>query len=778
MKKILLICTLRKVAHVCALPCGTMSPKWTFMAVCLLAGAWLLEGADMNRMEHGPFVSWTIGTEPLTYKGVAVKVASDPPAVLLFDTDLMRVSAAWTGGFLNWRPQRDGLEHWPTPDGPFHFVNDAGPGWSRTGTFEDPRPLPYGPVPEDWARHQGIYLHGNQVLFSYTVGECKALELPGFSSVPGLAIFTRAFNLSESADFLSLRVLRVPDGEITFQLNRSADFKGHLRVEGAGEERLVGFEGIPAGADWKIVDRHLCLELPPMQEPVRFRLAIGPVLREASPQFERAFTDYVQGMPPSPDLDELRRPGPPRWLPVLETEAAVGNEEGPFAVDTLTLPETNPWNSWLRLTGLDFLPDGRAVVSSVSGDVWLVSGIAERLGTLGWKRFATGLNQPLGVKIVEDRIYVIGRDQVTLLHDLNGDGEADYYENFNNQTMAAENFHEFTMNLETDSKGNFYFSKGTPWPPTRDGRLVPFTPHNGVLFQLSPDGRRLAVFATGLRYPNGLAISPEDEIIYTDNEGNWVPTSVLHRIRRDGFYGFKPSAHRPEVPEQFEPPITWIPHAVDNSPGSPIWVASDQWGPLKGKVLLTSYGKGTLSLALSETVDGRVQGGFLNLPLQFQSGIMRGRFHSDGHLYLCGMRSWQSAGIRFGAFHRVRYTGRPLHLPLELNVKPHGIQLRFSDELNAEEATDVENYSIEQWNYRWIERYGSPLYSVKNPDREGPDPVEIRSVRLSPDRKMVFLEIPELQPVMQMRIAYILEAADGTEMRHQIYNTIHKLPSE
>jgi glucose/arabinose dehydrogenase len=779
MKTILLNCGPRKLARAAIIPrCGTMRAKWTLMAVCLLAGAGLLRSADLNRMDHGPFVSWTIDTDPLTYKGIAVRVNSDPPAVLLFDTDLLRVSAAWTGGFLRWHPHRDGLERWPTPVGSFHFINEAGPGWSRTGTFEDPRPLPHGPVPEDWARHQGLYLHGNQVLLSHTVGECQVLELPGFAQVQDQPIFTRAFNLSASADSLSLRILRVPDGVVTFQENRASNSKGHLRVQGPGEERLIGFDGIPAGANWRIANRHLCLELPPLRQPLRFRLAIGPALRDANSRLEPAFAAYIQGMPPLPDLDELRRPGPPRWLPVLETQAATGTEEGPFAVDTLTLPETNPWNSWLRLTGLDFLSDGRAVVTSVSGDVWLVSGIAENLGTLRWKRFATGLNQPLGIKIVEDRIYVAGRDQITLLHDANGDGEADYYENFNNQTMAGENFHEFTMNLETDSRGNFYFSKGTPWPPARDGRLVPFTPHNGVLFQLSPDGRRLAVFATGLRYPNGLAISPSDEILYTDNEGNWVPTSVLHRIRPNGFYGFQPSVHRPEMPEKFEPPITWLPHAVDNSPGSPIFVTSDQWGPLKGSVLLTSYGKGTLSLVLNETVDGRQQGGFLNLPLQFQSGIMRGRFHSDGHLYLCGMRSWQSAGIRFGAFHRVRSTGRPLHLPLALNVKRNGIQLRFSDELNPEEAADVENYSIEQWNYRWIERYGSPAFSVKNPDQEGSDPVAIRSVRLSPDRKTVLLEVPDLQPVMQMRIAYILEAADGTEMRHQIYNTIHRVPPE
>ena len=66
-------------------------------------------------MNHGPFVSSTIATEPVTEKAIAVKVNEQASAVMAFDTDLLRVSAAWTGGFLNWYAARDGLQNWPTP---------------------------------------------------------------------------------------------------------------------------------------------------------------------------------------------------------------------------------------------------------------------------------------------------------------------------------------------------------------------------------------------------------------------------------------------------------------------------------------------------------------------------------------------------------------------------------------------------------------------------------------------------------------------------------------
>ena len=741
----------------------------------------------MNQMDHGPFASTTITSDPLSpgsimaYKGVAVKVGDETThATMVFDTDLLRVAGAWTGGFLHWYDARTSLQEFPSPAGFSHFTTSHGPGWTRTGRFRDPRRWPYGPLPKDWARYNGLYVHGDQVVFSYTVGRSQLLELFGFNMAQGQPIFTRTFNLEQTEESLSLRLLHAPEGSsTTLEIEAIAPAKGYVLVRVGGASRLVGFQGLPEAATWRIENHHLILDLPALQEPLQFELSIGPVLTGTDSKYMEA---HLQQAPASvQNLAEFLQPGPGRWEPV-ETQAVTGTSEGPFAVDEITLPLQNPWNSYLRLAGVDFLSDGRAAVASLSGDVWLVSGIGQALGTLGWQRFATGLNQPLGLKVVQDKIYVTGRDQITRLHDRNADGEADFYENFNNEVMAATNFHAFTLNLETDSEGNFYFSKATPWPPQVRGegppRAAEITPHHGVLFKLSPDGQDLEIVATGLRNPNGMAISPDDVIVYPDNQGNWVPTSNVIRIKEGGFHGFVPSAHSAKIPENPVEPVVWIPHFVDNSPGSPVWITSEAWpDALKGGLMLTSYGRANLSLMLTEEIDGVMQGGVLNLPLEFKSGTMRARFHKDGHLYIVGMTSWQSIGQDAGSFHRVRYTGQPLYAPVALHVKSNGLQLRFSDVLDPAEATQVSNYAIEQWNYRWMENYGSPLYSVKNPDQQGTDDVEIRSAQLSEDHKTVFLEIPDIQPVMAMSITYTLNAADGTEMHHELYNTINRVPA-
>ena len=49
----------------------------------------------------------------------------------------------------------------------------------------------------------------------------------------------------------------------------------------------------------------------------------------------------------------------------------------------------------------------------------------------------------------------------------------------------------------------------------------------------------------------------------------------------------------------------------------------------------------------------------------------------------------------------------------------------------------------------------------------------MKSATLSEDGKTVTLKIDNLQPVMQMKIAYNLKAADGAKVQNAIYNTIN-----
>jgi len=308
----------------------------------------------------------------------------------------------------------------------------------------------------------------------------------------------------------------------------------------------------------------------------------------------------------------------------------------------------------------------------------------------------------------------------------------------------------------------------------------PLSEHNGGIFKISKDGSKFEVFATGVRAPNGIGVGPKGEITNGDNQGTWVPTSYIHFAKPGEFIEVPDLAHRGETPpDKYGTHLCWIPYNLDNSNGGQTWVTSDKWGPLKGNLLYLSYGKCTLFNVLQERVDGVPQGGVVQFPFKFDTGTMRARFSpTDGQLYVTGLKGWQTSGAKDSALQRVRYTGKPAYFPNELHVTDKGISITFTGPVETGTAGDVGNYSIEQWNYRWTKEYGSAEYKVSDPEQKGHDPVEIKSVKVSDDRKTVFLEVPGLQPVMQQKITMNINAEDGTALPKEIAHTINIVPTE
>ena len=130
-----------------------------------------------------------------------------------------------------------------------------------------------------------------------------------------------------------------------------------------------------------------------------------------------------------------------------------------------------------------------------------------------------------------------------------------------------------------------------------------------------------------------------------------------------------------------------------------------------------------------------------------------------------------------GALQRVRTTGKKIYLPVGLNALKSGVRLTFLEPL-SDAAAEPGNWSASRWNYLWSKEYGSPHFSVENPKKQGEDRLEIKAATLSADRRSVVLEIDDMKPVMQMKIGYTVEAADGTPVKGAVYHTIHVLSAD
>lgn len=449
-------------------------------------------------------------------------------------------------------------------------------------------------------------------------------------------------------------------------------------------------------------------------------------------------------------LVTLTKGGSPRWPQILETKGELGKGK-PYAVDTITVPFANPWKAPMFIGDHDFAQDGTAYLCTMQGDVWRVTGLDDKLDKLQWKRYASGLHQALGLRVIDGLVHVLGRDQITRLKDVNNDGEADAYECVSNAYLTSVAGHDFVCGLERDRDGNFLTSSGP----------------QGIL-KIEPDGKTVEVIATGFRNPDGLGLMPDGAITIPSSEGEWTPSSMVSEIRPGGHYGYKGpiDGKTPDLP------LVYLPRGLDNSSGGQTFVPDDRWGPLKGLAIHTSFGAGTHFLLLRDKVDGQPQGAIVPLPGDFRSGVHRARFNpKDGQLYLSGMSGWGTYTRDDGCFQRVRYTGDPVQIPVAVHAHENGMFVSFSRPIDRSIAENVREQFAQAWNYRYGAAYGSPEMSSRHPGVAGHDPVTIRAAHVLEDGKSFFLEMPDLQPVNTLQLHLRVDANEARD----IFATIHKL---
>ena len=284
----------------------------------------------------------------------------------------------------------------------------------------------------------------------------------------------------------------------------------------------------------------------------------GKFVRVVAPTSEHPLKDALNG-------------GPAQWPQEFKVQGDLGSNE-PYALDTIPLPFDNPWKALLFIGDHDFLPDGSALLCTMQGDVWRVSGLDDKLQTVTWRRFASGLHQPLGLVVHDGQAYVLGRDQITRLHDLNHDGEADFYECFSNRMTTSPSGHDYTCGLMRDREGRFYTAS------SKQG-----------LIRISADGKNTEVLATGFRNPDGIGIARDGALTVPSSEGEWTPASMICLVKPQDKgsmpsnssmphfgYGGPQSGRIPDLP------LVYLPRGLDNSSGGQVDSAGRSLGADEG----------------------------------------------------------------------------------------------------------------------------------------------------------------------------------------------------
>lgn len=425
------------------------------------------------------------------------------------------------------------------------------------------------------------------------------------------------------------------------------------------------------------------------------------------------------------------------------------SEEDYYRMVTLPIPE----GIMLEVGGMTSLPDGRLAVSTRRGDVWFVSNPymqASRQPT--FKRFATGLHEPLGLLYrtagpYKGEIFATQRGEVTRLIDTDGDEVADEYRSFYKWPLSG-NYHQYSYGPVTLPDGDMVITLNLDWI----GKGASQSKWRGWMLKLNDKGE-MTPWATGLRSPAGFGVLRDGSIFYGENQGDWVGSGRVTHLEKGDFAGNpaglrwsgeegSPLTLKPEdVPSTGKPmhevaktvqhlkePAVWFPHTLMGISTSDIRedTTAGAFGPFAGQLFVGDQGHSKVMRMSLEKVAGKWQGACYPFREGFQSGIIRLLWGQDGSMFV-GMtsRGWAATGKSPFGLQRLVWTGK---IPFEMKTitsKPDGFLVTFTMPVDRKTGEDPASYSLNSFTYKYHSTYGSPIEDART--------VPIRGIILSSD---------------------------------------------
>lgn len=474
--------------------------------------------------------------------------------------------------------------------------------------------------------------------------------------------------------------------------------------------------------------------------------------------------------------------------PLAAQDPGEGRPDYPYRVEQITTPpEQMPATG-----GVDFLPDGRLVSVFHHGEILIYDP-----ATAEWSVFATGLHDPLGVVVVNERELIVGqRPEVTRLVDTDGDGKADLFETISDAFGMSGNYAEFLHGPIMDTDGSLYFSlntasnngpvrpiiRGSYSPRGRIGRMFSAVDYRGWVMKITPDGETIP-WASGFRSPNGLALDRDGNLFVTDNQGDWLGTSKLFHVQPGEWHGHPPSLAWEEgidiIPLAIPVPvldrmrvkeIVQFPNSVlANSPTQPIFdYTGGKFGPFEGQMFVGEMNHPVIVRVMLEEVNKQLQGAVAPFiegePLRLGSNRMA--FAPDGSLWV-GHTDHGWLGDK--GITRIEWTGEMPVDVLTMNLTRNGFDLTFTKPIDRQVASQLATYAFERYYYEYSINYGSPQHDKQ--------PVSVERVSVSDDGLRVSLELEELVPgyVYELNFQGLVDA-QGTPMANtRIYYTLNQL---
>jgi mono/diheme cytochrome c family protein len=467
-----------------------------------------------------------------------------------------------------------------------------------------------------------------------------------------------------------------------------------------------------------------------------------------------------------------------------------------YRIESYLPPKDNYARAQLfEALGIVVAEDDTLVVATRTAGIW-------RLVNGEWRLFAEGIFDSLGV-VAEDKkglTLVVGQKaELTRISDTNGDGLADLFETLYDAHSYHGNYHTYLHGPTRGKDGAFYFGLNLAHADTAiykaGGTYMGATGgFSGWAIRVTPSGDS-ELWANGLRSPAGIATGPDGRIWYADNQGEFVSTSKMFVLRKNGFYGHpaglvdlpgmvpdSPEIAWSAVSDKREKPVILFPHnLVANSPGNPAWDNTNgRFGLFGSQIFIGDQTQSNLLRVVTEFVNGIEQGVVIPFADGLESGVMRPIFLPDGSLLLGQTgRGWQAKGGHVASLQRIIWDGKTRSQDIyKVSAIPDGFSIELSEPLAGawDETKWQDTVAVRSWVYRDAPDYGSEMLDEKD------EP--LTKAALSEDRKTLTLKLAstdqaQVHPQQTARVYHLqlrnLHKTNNARVLNAFY-TLHTFP--
>lgn len=431
----------------------------------------------------------------------------------------------------------------------------------------------------------------------------------------------------------------------------------------------------------------------------------------------------------------------------------------------------HPENFNVRVSGMDFLPDGRLALlhsdyMGRNGRILLAAGIAGPAEEVRFTEIAGGIWGCFGIRVLNGEIFYSAQDGLWKLVRVSGASES-WQRVFLAPYIIAgmeggpdRGSRYPVFNLE-HSQGGLYFANGAYKNFNPPGSNLGYA----VRYDLATGAQE--ILGRGIRMPNGLAANAAGDLFFTDNQGEYRPGSPVYHLVKGRHYGMAAPAGlegnqgghllnlMPLPPaDSIHLPAVWVPYGGESRSLTNLLLLKQ--GPFAGHFLAGDNARGLVHRIQLEKVKGEYQGACFPFSGVLEAGIQSFALGSDGTIY--GGALGQGPGHNWlGRTHGLmkwKPTGEPVRALRRVSSQRSGFDIEFTEPLAAN-GGQPEHYWVQSFRYEPTADYGGPKLDVRNH--------RILELASSTDRTRLALTVEGLEAgrIYRIAIAPALRSAGG-----------------